>query len=182
MNTTTNNIETEFAALEEERTRLQRRLERADAAAEKARAVLRAAASEDARSLEDKDREERAAKLRRRRELEQQKQVAEQDYYAAREAANAALAEPVRAMCEAEERWVALLKELYGVGTYIPSIDHIPPRELQPFGEAVDAAYRLLCQVKEREEEKRRQRLIREQEEKRLHALRAARQAAEVGQ
>ena len=162
METTTKNTEIELEALEQTRSELRQRLVQIDAV--------------EREHLAAQSRERQEIELARRRELEQQRQAAIEDYYRAREAANSVLAEPLAAMHEAEQRWIKLVKELRGVGRYVPALDYIPPRELKPFGDAVDVAYGLQRQLKEREQEKVSQRLIKEQEDRRLAALRRERE------
>ena len=132
MNQATDSIET-ISNLEE--------LERAQAELAARVAVVRAAA-------EDKEREERELVQRKRwRELEGQMQAEVEIFHAAREKAAAALVEHIDVMYAAEQKWIGLYKQRYGVSSY--ASNRIPLPKLLPYGEAIDLAFSLMVQTKQ---------------------------------
>lgn len=122
------------------------------AALEEAQAALTARIAAARQAAEDeRGREQREAEQTRQREFERRRQEALGDYFAAREEANALLAEPVGRMVEAIARRFELRRAAQVLGVELS--DHFAPRELQPFGQGVDMAYTAACHIKGREED-----------------------------
>ena len=135
MNTTTDSIET-ISNLEE--------LERA----ERAQAELAARVAAARQAIEDGEQKERELVQRKRwRELEAQMQAEVEIFHAAREKAAAALVEHIDVMYAAEQKWIGLYKQRYGVSSY--ASNRIPVRQLLPYGQPVDLALALLLEAKQ---------------------------------
>lgn len=101
------------------------------------------------------EKEKRAETSKRLRQIEQEKEQAKADFYAAQDSVNRMLIEAIAKVNEAKRRWNLLTSEAQGLGQF--TLQRIPSREIQPFGYVIALASDQAARIEERAKEKARE-------------------------